>query len=187
MEAERNGALMHDGMSTGVELQAVIWRMRADLERLVAEAGPARMEVTNLVGGWSLKEIVAHLTAWRWWSVARMEAAVQGKSPVPPWSDELDEEREGDVDRINSWFNEVSRDLSVADVLRDSRATLDRVEAAILALADVDLFTSGRHSWLGEYPLAAVVTGSAEHLREHDEEATAALEAWGAPKAEALV
>src|SRR5262245_138168 len=151
MEAERSGASAHDGISTGVELQGVVWRMRADLERLVAEVGPARMEVPNLVGEWSLKEIVAHLTAWRWWTVARMEAAVQGTAPVPPWSDEFDEEREGDVDRINRWFHEVSRDLPVADILRDSRATLDRLEAAIQALSDAELFAPGRYSWLGEY------------------------------------
>jgi hypothetical protein len=175
MEAERNGAQAHEGMSSGVELRAVIGGMRADLERLVAEAGPTSMESPDLVGGWSLKEIIAHLTAWRWWSVARMEAAVQGTTPVPPWQGDLDEETDEGTDRINRQFNEASRDLSVADVLRDSRATLDRLEAAILALSDADLFAPGRYAWLGEYPLAAVITGSAEHLREHDEEATAAL------------
>jgi acetyl esterase/lipase len=169
----------HEGMSSGVELQAVIWRMRADLERLVAEAGPVRIEVPGLVGEWSLKEVIAHLTAWRWWTVARLEAAVGGTAPVPPWASDLDEEREGDTDRINRQFHEASRNLSVADVLCDSRATLDRLEAAILALPDADLFTPGRYPWLGEYPLALVVTSSAEHLREHDEEAMAALRAGG--------
>jgi hypothetical protein len=179
VEAEQQGVPAHDGMSSGVELQGVIWRMRAEFERLVAEAGPTRMELPGLVDEWSLKEIVAHLTAWRWWTVARMEAAVRGTAPVPPWTSDLDEEKEDDIDPINQQFYEANRDLSVAVILRDSRATLDRLEAAILALPDADLFAPGRYSWLGEYPLAAIITGSAEHLREHDEEATAALVARG--------
>jgi hypothetical protein len=177
VEAEQQGVLSHDGMSSGVELQGVIWRMRAEFERLVAEAGPARMETRDLVGEWNLKEIVAHVNAWRWWTVARMEAAVQGAAPVPPWTSDLDEEREEDIDGINEQFNEANRDRSVIDILGDSRATLDRLEAAVIALSDADLFTPGRYSWLGEYPLAAIITSSAEHLREHDEEATAALAA----------
>jgi hypothetical protein len=181
MVAEQHGAHAHEGMSTGAELRAVVWHMRAGLERLTAEAGPTRMEVHDLVGEYSLKEIVAHLTAWRWWSVARMEAAVQGTTPVPPWPDALGEENDENVDRINQHFNDAGRTQSVAEVLRDSRATLDRLETAILALSDADLFTPGRYPWLGDYPLAAVITGSAEHFREHDEEAMAALrvrEGW---------
>lgn len=177
MGTEQAGALAHEGMSTGVELQAVIWHMRADLERLVAEAGPTRLELPDLVGGWSLKEIIAHLTAWRWWTVARVEAAVRGTNPVHPWSSDLDEETEEGTHRINQQFHEANRAKSVAEVLRDSRANLDRLEAATLALSAAELFTPGRYSWLGEYPLAAVITSSAEHLREHDEEATAALHA----------
>jgi hypothetical protein len=175
MEAGRTSAPAHDGMSSGIELQGVIWRMRADLERLVAEAGPTRMELPNLVGDWTLKNIIAHLTAWRWWTVARMEAAVQGLAPVPTWTSDLDEEKEGDTDRINQQFYEANRDHPVADILRDSRATLDRLEVAILALPDADLFTPQHYPWLGDYPLAVIITSSAEHLREHNEEATAAL------------
>lgn len=163
------------GDSSNVGLQGTLWRMRADLERIVATAGPGRMDEPGAMGDWTLKDVIAHLTAWRWWSVARLEGATRGEEPTPPWDPALSEERDDDTDRINQGFYEAARDQSVAEVLRDSRATLDRLEAAVLALPEADLLTPGRYPWLADYPLAAVITGSAEHLREHDEELAAFL------------
>jgi hypothetical protein len=140
--------------------------MRADLERFVAEAGPARMALPGAAGDWTLKDVIAHLTYWRWWSVARLEAAVQNAVPVPPWGSGLDEANADDVERINQQAYATNRDRSVAAVLRDSRATLDRLEAALLALPEADLFEENRYSWLGGYPAAAVVLGSAGHLND---------------------
>ncbi|HET8627222.1 MAG TPA: maleylpyruvate isomerase N-terminal domain-containing protein [Thermomicrobiales bacterium] len=169
MEPKRGAAPEYEGMSSAVQLQALLWRMRADLERLVAEAGPGRMERPGVADDWTFKDAVAHLTFWRWWSVARLEAAVRGEAPTPPWGDDLDEERAGDVDKINQRAYEASRDRPVSDVLADSRATFDRLEAALLALPEADLFAPGRYPWLGEYPAAAVILGSAGHLFEHEQ------------------
>lgn len=150
--------------TTQIALQALLWRMRADLEALIAEAGPTRLDTPGAAGDWTVKDVIAHLTAWRWWSVARLEAAVSGSAPTPPWPADLDEEREGDVDRINAHFHALDRDRPAAEVLRDSRATFDRLEAALLAVPEADLFMPGRYRWLGMYPAAAIVTSSAEHL-----------------------
>lgn len=165
----------YGGVSSRVQVQAVIWRMRADLERLVAEAGPARMELPGAMGPWTVKDTVAHLASWRWWSVARLEAAVRNAVPVPPWGDDLDENRDGDTDRINQQFYERSRDLSVAAVLRDSRETFDRLEAALLELPEADLFAADRYAWLDGYPAAAIVIHSARHLYEDHEPGIVAL------------
>ena len=171
MEPERSFESEHAAVSSKVELQAILWRMRADLERLVAEAGPTRMELPGAAGDWTLKDVVAHLADWRWWSVARLEAAARGEAPAPPWGEGLDEDDDADIERINQQFYEASRDRPVAAVLRDSRETLDRLEAALLALPEADLFAADRYPWLGGYPAAAVVTGSAGHLYDEHEPA----------------
>ena len=158
-----------DEPTTRVELQAILWRLRADLEQLVAEAGPTRLELPGAMGDWTLKDAVAHLSAWRWWSVTRLEGAAREEAMTPPWDASLDEGNEADVDRINQQFYVASRDLPVAAVLADSRATFDRLEAALLALPEADLFTPGRYPWLHDYPAAAIVTGSAAHLYEEHE------------------
>ena len=158
-----------DEPTTQVELQALLWRMRADTERLVAEAGPTRMELPGAMGDWTLKDAIAHLSAWRWWSVTRMEGAARDEAMTPPWDASLDEGNEADVNQINQQFYAASRDLPVATVLADSRATFDRLEAALLALPEADLFTRGRFGWLHDYPAAAIITGSAAHLYEEHE------------------
>ena len=152
--------------SSQVELQAILWRMRAELERLVAETGPGRMETLGVMDDWNLKDVIAHLTEWRWWSVARMEGAVKNAEPSPPWSAGLTEESDEGTDRINAEFYEKNRDRPVVDVLTDSRATLDQLEAAMLALSEADLFDKQRYPWLDGYAPADVIFGSADHLFE---------------------
>ena len=164
----------YDGPTSAVQLQALLWRMRAETERLVAEAGPSGLERPaagpsrpEIVGAGeqrTIRDVIAHLTAWRWWSVTRMEGAVRDEEPTPPWGGDLDEEQRSDTDRINRQFHEATRDQPLGDVLRDSRATFDRLEAALLALPEADLFAPDRYPWLGGYPAAAIITGSAEHL-----------------------
>ncbi|HEX7101075.1 MAG TPA: hypothetical protein VF201_00395, partial [Nitrolancea sp.] len=61
-------------------------------------------------------------------------------------------------------FYAANRGRSVVDVLADSRATLDRLEAATLALSEADLFDKKRYPWLDGYAPADVIFGSAEHL-----------------------
>lgn len=171
MEPTRSYESEHGAVSSTVQLQAILWRMRADLERLVAEAGPTRMELPGAAGDWTLKDVIAHLTAWRWWSVARLEAAVRDEAPVPPWGGGLDEDDDADTDRINQQFYEANRDRPIAAVLRDSRETLARLEAALLALPEADLFAAGRYPWLGGYPAGAIIVGSAGHLYDDHEPA----------------
>lgn len=169
----------YTGPTTRAGLQAIIWGMRADLETIAAEAGPLRMGQPGAMGDWTVKDCIAHLAAWRWWSVTRLDGAARGVEPEPPWPPELDEDRPGDVDRINGRFYAAARDLPAADVLRDSRATLDRLEAALLALTEADLFAPDRFSWLHGYPAAAIITSSAIHLEEHRGPALVALRGGG--------
>jgi hypothetical protein len=168
MEPNRSHESEHNVVSSKVELQAILWRMRADLDRLIAKAGPTRLELPGAAGDWTIKDVIAHLTFWRWWSVRRLEAAVRNDVPVPPWGSGLDENDEEDTERINQQAYESNRDQSIADVLRDSRETFDRAEAALQALSEADLFEANRFSWLGGANVSAVVHGSAGHLYEHE-------------------
>jgi hypothetical protein len=152
--------------SSQVELQTILWRMRAELERLIAEAGPGRMETPGVMGDWNLKDAIAHMTECRWWSVARMEGALKNSEPTPPWSAGLTEETDEETNQINAEFYEKNRNRPVSDVLADSRATLDRLEAATLALPEADLFDKARYPWLEGYALADVIFGAADHLYE---------------------
>lgn len=154
---------------TKAHLLDVIQQARADLDDFITTVGEARLTQSNAFGPWTFKDLVAHLTGWRQLTVARMEAAVRGSVPAPPWLAQLDPDE--DVDQINQRIYDANRDRSVPDVLRDSRETFHRMEAALAALSETDLFEPNRFAWLGGYPLAAVVEGMAEHFHvEHEPE-----------------
>lgn len=150
------------------DLQELIWRMRADIEDLVARTGPERMELPGAMGDWTMKDAIAHLTAWRWRSVARLEAAAGIDLPNPSWdSSDIGQEDESQIDQINDRLYQQSRNKPVINVLSESRTSFDRLEAALLALSEEELFERGRYPWLDDYPLAAVISGASGHLIEH--------------------
>ena len=142
--------------------------LREELERVVAEAGDARMEQPGSFGEWTFKDLIAHLTGWRQTTAARLEAGLRDEEPVFPWPDHLDEE--ADLHEINRWFYETNRDKPLAAVLRESRETFERVERAIAALPEDDLLEPGRFTWLGGAALGpAVVRGTLGHYHEEHE------------------
>ncbi|HEX7025308.1 MAG TPA: ClbS/DfsB family four-helix bundle protein [Gemmatimonadales bacterium] len=152
-----------DQMQSKDELIEVVRQARADLEQLIADAGEERMTEPNAFGQWTFKDVIAHLTGWRMYSAARMEAATRGGEPVSPWPAHPDPDND-DVDVINRLIWETNRDRPVADVLRESRETFDRLEAALAVVPEEDLFDPNRFSWLSGWPLAAVIDGMREHF-----------------------
>ncbi len=142
--------------------------LREELERVVAEAGEARMEQPGSFGEWTFKDLIAHLTGWRQATAARLEAGLRGEEPVFTWPAQLDEE--DDLDEINRWFYETNRDKPLAVVLRESRETFERVERAVAALPEDALLEPGRFPWLGDAALGpAVVRGTLGHYHEEHE------------------
>ena len=58
-------------------------------EGLLGQIGEDRMEEPGVAGSWSIKDVVAHLTAWRRRTVGRLESVAKGQ-PEPAhdcWGD----------------------------------------------------------------------------------------------------
>lgn len=159
-----------DELNNREALLRVVRELRQALDRDIAAAGEDRIDRPGTLGEWSFKEVIAHLTGWREVTAARLEAGLSGIEPEFPWPAHLDEEH--DIDEINRWFMESSRDKSVDEVLRESAATFDRVERAIIEMDDADLLTPGRFKWItwtdqGLGP--AVIGGTHGHYYEEHE------------------
>src|ERR671936_655861 len=107
----------------------LIAEMKAEyvaFEELLAQIDEKRMEKPGLAGSWSVKDVVAHLTAWRRRTVGRFEAVARGEpQPKPEWPRELKED-----DEINEWFHARDRDLSVREVLSQSRQVFEQLVSA---------------------------------------------------------
>jgi uncharacterized damage-inducible protein DinB len=122
-------------------------------ERLLADIGADRMEEPGVAGAWSIKDIVAHLAAWRRRTVGRIDAVANGRpEPAPPWPAELLED-----DAINAWFHARDRDKSVRDVLAESRGVFQQLVSAVAKLPDEALSDPARFPWMEGAPLSGAV------------------------------
>src|SRR5215831_6040859 len=129
----------HKETSTGPisnkQLIAEMHSEHAGWEALLDEIGEAHMTQPDVAGGWSIKDIVAHLTGWRRRTVRRFQALLNHEPDFsPPWPPELQED-----DEINAWIYEANRDRPLADVLSDSREVFQQLIVAVDALSDDNL------------------------------------------------
>jgi hypothetical protein len=138
-------------------------------EDLLADIGEDRMEEPGAAGAWSIKDIVAHLAAWRRRTVGRLEAVANGQpEPAPSWPAELHED-----DEINAWFHARDRDKSVRDVLAESRGVFQQLVSAVAKLPEAALSDPARFPWMEGAPLS----GAALFGHFHDEH-EADMRAW---------
>jgi hypothetical protein len=119
-------------------------------EGLLDEIGPARMDQPGVNGDWSMKDIVAHLTGWNRWLVARLQAAGRGEpEPPPPWPAHLQTEEE-----INAWIYASNRGRSVRELLDEAHQVHQQLLAVMEGLpADVRIETvepAFHLVWLGD-------------------------------------
>ena len=62
-------------------------------EGFLDQIEPTRMDQPGVNGDWSMKDIVAHLTGWNRWLVARLQTAQRNEpEPPPPWPAHLQNE-----------------------------------------------------------------------------------------------
>ncbi len=95
----------------------------ADWQALLDAIGEANMTQPEVAGGWSIKDIIAHMTEWRRRTVKRFQMIGNPKVDLTPhWPKELQDDN--DVDKINAWFYEANRDRPLADILADSREVI---------------------------------------------------------------
>jgi hypothetical protein len=118
---------------------------------------------------WTFKDMAAHLNAWRGRTIARLEAAHQGTGPPPhPWPAGWDEGP--NTDAINAWFMEQYQGWSAADVLAESAAQFDALDAVVRAMPDDDLLMPDRFAWFHNLPIGPASLGySFTHLHTDHE------------------
>ena len=119
-------------------------------QALLDDIGEANMIQPEVAGGWSIKDIVAHLTGWRRRTVSRLRAIMNHESAFTlPWPPELQ-----DDDEINAWIYEANRDRPLADVLSDSSEVFQQLVDVIAAFPDDGLQNPQLAAWLEGVPLS---------------------------------
>jgi len=139
-------------------------------EGLLAEIGEDRMDEPGVAGAWSIKDIVAHLAAWRRRTVGRLEAVANGQpEPTPQWPADLHED-----DDINAWFHTRDRNKSVRETLAESRRVFEQLASAIGKLPEDALDDPARFPWMEGTPMTGATLFGHFHT-EHEADMRAYL------------
>ena len=145
---------------------------RREHQAFLAAIPRARMMEPGATGPWSVKDVIAHLAAWRARTVDRLEAAAAGRpEPPAPWPPALT-----DDDAINAWFYAQHRDDPLDAVLGGWDASFDRLRAAVAALPDAALADPAYFPWTEGMALIDALPGG--FLGHFHDEHEATLRAW---------
>ena len=156
---------------TKSELLANIRRDRAQLDALVARVGEARMTEPALEGGRSVKDVLAHISAWEKICLAlvRNNRPIQ---PPPPG------ESGPSTDVINQKVYEESRERPLGDVVADAERSYTDLLVLVESLSDDSLTAvlgAGQEGAEASPPVGQLISGNSdEHYREH----IAQIERW---------
>jgi hypothetical protein len=148
---------------TKAELLAAIRRDHTKLQELIAPLSESQMIAPMLDAGWSVKDVLAHISAWEDRCAEWLEAVARGETPERP--------EVKDVDGTNGRDYAAARARSLEDVAAASRGTNAAMLRSVEALSEADLADEKRFGW-PTWKMAR--SNSDEHYREHIEQ----IEAW---------
>lgn len=158
---------MTDSTTSKAQILADLKAEEAKWEALLQDIGEDHMTQPDVAGGWSIKDIVAHLTGWRRRTVGRFQAALRREpSPPPPWPSHLQ-----DDDEINAWIYAESRDRPLAEVLAESRDVLRQLVETLDAFPESALRDPARFPWLEGWLDGGTFSGASffDHFHEEHE------------------
>ena len=101
-----------------------------ELREAYAGLSDAEMTAPGVTGGWSVKDIVAHVTTWEEESLKHLPQLLAGTRP-PRYSVAY-----GGIDAFNALTTERKRSLPLAEVLLQRDETHHRLVAFIVAMPD---------------------------------------------------
>jgi hypothetical protein len=148
-----------------------------DWERLLTAGDGEGIAARRVTSKWTVKDVIAHLTAWQQISVARLQAALAGGDPeLPPWLEGADPfHAEEHTPEFNARIHARYGGEAWPAVYRAWREGFTRFLGLADAIPEGVLLDPQRFAWLRGHALSAVLEGSREHHREHLDATSRAL------------
>lgn len=156
---------------TRSEILATLKHSRAEMERALAGLTEAQMTEPGVVGEWSVKDLLAHLTAWEVQVVTTLGQLQRGQRiKSVPWTDE-------EAQTLNAQWHADYRDRPLDNVLADFRAVRPQTARQVERLSEADL-QEPRKFLSGDSLEKMIAVETFEHEAEH----LPHLRAWRAGK-----
>ena len=137
---------------------------RAEMEALVSNADKGRMDRPSSLENWSLKDLLAHISAWDRWLLAWLEAEARGEPPGLPAPGMTEEE----VDRFNARTYDEWRDKPLEVVLGEFRGSFEALMGRAEAATEAVLLDPNHFPWTRGRPIRFYfAANSFWHYEEH--------------------
>jgi hypothetical protein len=131
-------------------------REHAAFENLLAPLDGWQLTAPRVVGAWSIKDLLAHLTVWH----KHLLESLQGIEAETPAADLTDEEDQA--------FFAAARARPLREVWAAFQASYAQVKNAIAALSDSALVDAQHCAWLAGAALQrSIACNTYEHYEEH--------------------
>ena len=123
-----------------------IQRERAALNETLALLTPRQMTMPGVTrGGWSVKDVLAHLVEWQQMNLDWYAAGLRGEKPAMPAPGYTLRE----LPRLNQMIYRKHHRRSLKAVLNDYETYHQRIVELIESVPEADLITLERFSWTG--------------------------------------
>ncbi len=150
------------------KLLAAIEREHKRLDETLALVDDSQMLELNFEGGWSIKDLLAHITFWNKSALINVHAALNKSKPT---------EFEGTTNSINARAFEEAQNRSLKQVLSDYESSYEQVLDNVVKLDEEDLTDSKRFTWTKRLPLRRLIRWDTDlHYAEHNRQIRAWLE-----------
>lgn len=125
----------------------------------LASLSEAQLTTPGVNGLWSVKDNIAHLSAWHKVLLARLQA-------VRDLTDYEDATAGLDMDTLNEQFYQQNRARSLSDVLAEFDTSYQQIVQTLESMTDEQINTP--QDWLEGQPILSNITGNTiEHYEEH--------------------
>jgi hypothetical protein len=128
-----------------------------------------QLEEPGVVGDWSVKDTMYHLTLWEAELVKLLWQAAQGSQPTTAHFSKTP------VDELNAAWSGQSKSRTLEQVIDDFAGVRKQTSRSLEAFKDNDLNDVKRYSWLKGHPLWVWI---AEDSFKHEAEHTAQIRQW---------
>lgn len=151
------------------ELLAQLEAVRDQVEDLLAGLNPALMEEPALPGGWSAKDVLAHITAWEVDALTNLGKVKRGVKPgTTRWT-------AAKIQAQNDQWHAEMKDRPLERVLADFRGARRQTRRLLEGMSDKEAHAPA--DWLQG---RSIVDYIASHTSNHEAEHLEHLRAWRA-------
>ncbi|HKZ71248.1 MAG TPA: ClbS/DfsB family four-helix bundle protein [Anaerolineales bacterium] len=123
------------------------------------------MTTPGVMGDWSVKDLLSHITAWEAELVTMLAQARQGKKP--PFADVSPSQ----TDALNAQWRNETKDRPLERVLADFHGVRKQTVKQVESFSDEELNDPKLYKWLKDSPLWKWIANETfEHEAEHAEQ-----------------